>query len=48
MMKYIKNIYKRLKCKHEYELTSTRLINGGMQKMWRYKCKKCGKERCEF
>ena len=42
------NIFKRLRCKHEYELFYQHHIDGGMGKMFVYKCKKCGKERCEF
>lgn len=39
---------RRLFCRHEYEISYSALIDGGMRKMCVYKCRKCGKEWCEF
>lgn len=36
---------KRLFCNHDYEYVYLHKINGGMQKLYLCKCKKCGKER---
>ena len=39
----MKSFLKRLFCKHEYEKIDECLIEGGMNKMYTLKCKKCGK-----
>ena len=44
----MKQILKRLFCKHEYKYKSQMLINSGMRKMVTYECEKCGKEKIYF
>ena len=44
----MKDIFKRLFCKHEFEFDSQTLINTGMRKMIIHKCKKCGKLKFYF
>lgn len=44
----IQRFFQRLFCKHKYEVTGTKLINMGMQKIQFQKCKKCGKERTKY
>lgn len=36
---------KRLFCKHDFTWTYLHMINGGMAKLYRCECKKCGKVR---
>ena len=38
---------KRLFCKHGYEYIYLHMVDGGMEKLYRCKCKKCGKVRYE-
>lgn len=40
-------LFKRLFCKHDYERTYLHMVNGGMAKLYRCTCKKCGKVRYE-
>lgn len=44
----IKDIIKRFRCNHEFEVVDSHMINTGMQKMITEKCKKCGKVKVEF
>lgn len=39
------HIFKKLVCKHEYEYMGYCMLDFGMRKLLRYKCKKCGKIR---
>lgn len=41
----MKKFLKRLFCKHDYIWTYLHMINGGMAKLYRCECKKCGKVR---
>lgn len=36
--------FKRLFCKHDYEYIYLRMVDTGKAKLYRCKCKKCGKE----
>ena len=36
---------KRLLCKHDYEQEYLHMIYGGMDKLYKLTCKKCGKEK---
>lgn len=35
----------RLLCKHDYEQEYLHMIDGGMDKLYKLTCKKCGKEK---
>lgn len=37
--------FKKLFCKHDYNYEYLHMVNGGMAKLYRYTCKKCGKVR---
>lgn len=37
--------FKKLFCKHDYEYKYLHMVNGGMEKLYRCTCKKCGKVR---
>lgn len=39
-MKFIEQIF----CKHDYEQEYLHMIDGGMDKLYKLTCKKCGKE----
>ena len=39
------NFLKKLFCKHDYTWNYLHMINGGMAKLYRCECKKCGKVR---
>ena len=41
-MKFIEQIF----CKHDYEQEYLHKIDGGMDKLYKLTCKKCGKEIC--
>ena len=36
---------KKLFCKHDYNYEYLHMVNGGMAKLYRCACKKCGKVR---
>lgn len=37
-------LFKKIFCKHDYTYTYLYKTDGGMSKVYRVKCKKCGKE----
>ena len=40
----LKNALKIILCKHDYEQEYLHKIDGGMDKLYKLTCKKCGKE----
>ena len=40
-MKFLRTVF----CRHEYETEYLHMIDGGMDKLYKLTCKKCGKER---
>lgn len=40
-MKFLKKLF----CKHDYNYEYLRMVNGGVEKLYRCTCKKCGKVR---
>lgn len=41
----LKNALKIILCKHDYEQEYLHMIDGGMDKLYKLTCKKCGKEK---
>lgn len=41
----MRNLFNKLFCKHDYNYEYLRMVNGGMEKLYRCTCKKCGKAR---
>ena len=41
----LKNALKIILCKHDYEQEYLYMIDGGMDKLYKLTCKKCGKEK---
>lgn len=41
----MKEIIKKIKCKHEYEVVGQIMIDGGMGKIFIDECTKCGKQK---
>jgi len=46
-MSKIKLFFDRLRCNHDYEYKYQHMINGGMSKVFIYRCTKCGKTKIE-
>jgi len=38
------DFFRKLFCKHDYEQEYLHMIDGGMDKLYKLTCKKCGKE----
>ena len=43
--KYVKLYFKRLLCKHDYKPIGNYLVNCGMNKVFKLKCKNCNKTK---
>lgn len=43
-MQVIKSFFKQLFCRHDYKCEYLYKIDGGMDKLYKLTCKKCGKE----
>lgn len=41
----MKKLLKRIFCKHDYDYEYKHMANGGMAKLYKMTCKKCGKEK---
>lgn len=42
----LKKLFKNLFCKHQYEAKYLHMIWSGANKLYQFRCKKCGKVSC--